>query len=1466
MDNENKRNLYQIFSKYAPNEIEKAFFDTASNIKVLYDKNLKACEIEADLPSIVTKNTLYAFEKHIIDTYSFSQFRFHPHYPSFLFSDAYISEIIKEAKRSCVAVSGFFDNYEYSRNEQQITFKVPFSKAGINLLDIAKVKASLQNLLKKEFSLVFDITIESSDSFSSAMQENARARETAIQNALKEAATRVVAKPAETEEPKKEELNLTKVISLFDGSEMVDKKSETQILSGKITFDLSEPSLLEGNLFPFSEFIPLRAITHATPSVSVLGEVATIDMRDIRRSNKKTIVISLTDLDTSIYVKMIAESEEAANALMEKYGKGTALAIRGKVSVDQFDGELYVTPFDILKISRVFRKDKADEKRVELHIHSNLSAMDAIPAPEKIVKTASKWGHKAIAITDHGNLQGFPRVMETVEKLGNIKPIYGMEAYYVDDTARAAYGGEDRSFDDEFVVFDIETTGLSVQTCKIIEIGAVLVKKGEVLSRLDIMVDPEEPIPPAISELTGITDDMVRGQTKIKDALKQFLDFAGNRMLVAHNANFDTSFIRKASVENGFSFTNSYLDTVAMSRYVNPELKNHKLDRLAEYFDLGDFDHHRADADAEMLSIIFFRMVEKLEAEGILSVSGLSDAMGEKADPLKLKTRHLIILVKNSVGLKHLYQLVSDSYLSYYRYNPRIPKTRLAELREGLILGSACVAGELYQAMLDDKPEDEIKNIAKFYDYLEIQPVSNNEFLIRNGTLKDIEAVRNVNRRIVALGKELGIPVVATCDAHYIDPEDDIYRQILLSGQKFSDADEGGQLYFRTTEEMLEEFSYLGEETAYEVVVKNTNLIADMIGEVRPVPKGNYPPHIEGSEEELTNKCWSLAKELYGDPLPEIVKARLERELDSIIKNGFAIMYIIAKKLVDNSEEKGYQVGSRGSVGSSFVATMAGITRVNPLPPHYRCPKCKYTHFFTDGSVKSGFDLPSKECPECGTTMCQDGHDIPFETFLGFNGDKTPDIDLNFSGDVQGDAHRFTEVLFGKGHAFKAGTIGTLASKTAYGFAMKYLESKGIMVNKAEIDRLCSGCEGIKRTTGQHPGGIIVIPDGYDVTDFTPVQHPADDPHSDIVTTHFEFKYLHDTILKLDILGHDIPTKYKRLEEYTGLSVLDVPMNDPKVYKLFTSTEPLGVKPEAINSETGTLGLPEMGTRMSRGVLTEAKPQNFSDLLQIEGLTHGTGVWMGNAEELIKDGICTISDVIGCRDDIMMTLIHKYGVEKGLAFKIMEFTRKNKKGLPTPPEMVESMVKANVPQWYIDSLQKIRYMFPKAHAAAYATDAIRLGWYKVYHPVEFYAAYFTAAPDGFDSEIVLQGPRVVRETMDAISKMGRDASQKDKELADALLLVNEYFARGYQFLPVDLQHSHATKFLPENGKIRVPFNSLPKVGTTVSENIMKARDENDIQSIDMLKSLARVPKSVIEVLQRNGAFTGLSETDQLSMF
>ena len=1213
-------------------------------------------------------------------------------------------------------------------------------------------------------------------------------------------------------------------------------------------------------------------------NVVIVGEIFGFTKEESRGGDKFDVTFDIFDGNASIEHRTFGMEPEELDMLSGAISDGAVVAMRGYVKKvtrkGKTDSDFTFYYTDIAKISKEKRKDTAEKKRVELHLHTTMSTMDALIPPDVAVKTALKWGMPAVAITDHGNVQAFPDAMLTVEKAAkgtDFKVLYGIEAYFVNNTAGAIAGKYDPNFRAECVVFDIETTGLSVQNCKITEIGAVKIKNGEVLDRFNTFVDPETPIPEEIVKLTGITDEMVAGAPKYPEALKAFFDFIGNSetkatqpLLIAHNANFDIGFIRHFAKEAGLPFDNPYLDTVALSRYINPELKKHTLDAIADAYHLGDFNHHRACDDAEMLAMIYFHMIEQMEKLELRDLKALQQEMTEKADPLKLKPYHQIILVKNATGLKNLYKLISMSYLDYYKRYPRIPKTVLEKHREGLIVGSACEAGELFRAILENRPESEIEEIVSFYDYLEIQPICNNRFLIAEGSVADDEGLRNLNRRVVELGEKYNKPVCATCDAHFLNQEDELYRKILLAGQKFKDFDKDVGIYFRTTDEMLAEFSYLGEEKAYEVVVTNTNLIADMVEPVRPIPEGNYTPEMEGAEQELQDMCWARAKSMYGDPLPELVSKRLDKELTSIINNGFAVLYLIAQRLVHYSEEQGYLVGSRGSVGSSFVATMAGISEVNPLPPHYYCPNpnCKHNEFFTDGSVGSGFDLPDKNCPKCGTKYCADGHDIMFETFLGFYGDKSPDIDLNFSGDVQGRVHKYTEELFGEGHVFRAGTLTTLADKTAYGYVAKYVEQKGISLPRAEMNRLTLNCMGVKKSTGQHPGGIIVVPQAYDVYDFTPVQHPADDPNADTITTHFAFSYLHDTILKLDELGHDVPTKYKWLETFTDTSVLDVAMNDRSVYELFESTAPLGISPEDIEGCTiGTYGLPELGTPFIQQVLLDAKPRNFADLLQISGLTHGTNVWLGNAQDLIKEGICDISRVIGTRDGIMLDMI-RYGLENAMAFKIMEAVRKGK-GLT--PEWEEAMRAHNVPEWYITSCKKIKYLFPKAHAAAYVMSAIRLAWYKVHKPVAFYCTMFTVAPNGFDAQIVMGGKSRVVAVMRDIQKRGKEATPKEQSSIPVLQLINEAMARGIRFLPVDLQKSHSYAFQPENGAIRMPFSSLPGLGESAAQNIIQARDEEPFFSVEDLQIRAKISKSVIEMLRANGVLDNISETDQLTM-
>ncbi len=1456
------KTFLEIFYKYHPSEQRfAAVLERASDIRIKADRELRMIEVSAAFDYTVPKELLYAVEADIEKQYELRSMRILPRYPAECFSEEYLPQVLSELQRTGAVSRGFFNDYRLLLDGDCITVEISFSNGGIELLYSAETPQLMEQIIKREFGLSFHVTIRQTEDYSFDYESYLRDQERSLRSSLpKTPEPQAGGKPhASAEEEVKEDRQQLVHVASFFGNDPIEAEplTDTSYRIGNMMFDIADAQLLWGSEFPINP-TPIRNLNAARRGVCVLGEIYCIESKQNRKGDKTILNFCITDDDASISVKYIGEND-AAEPFVKALKEGMTVALLGNVKMDTFDGEFAISPAALFRIKRLKRSDRAPRKRVELHLHTQMSTMDALIPPDVAVEVAHDWGHPAVAITDHGNVQGYMQAMLAAEKLDQ-KVIYGMEAYFVDDTARAVYGGADAGWDAEFVVFDIETTGLSALNNRIIEIGAVLVQGGEVKEVFDTFVDPGEPIPENITALTHITNEMVAGAPGQREAVEAFLRFAGDRILIAHNAGFDTGFIRHVCEMNGLPFDNTFMDTVAMSRYLNQDLKKHTLDAVADYFGLGDFNHHRASDDAEMLAQIFFCMVDKLQKLGLRTISAMNREMSDKVDPLKLKTHHMIILVKNKTGLKNLYKLVSFSYLQYYRRFPRIPKTVLDNYREGLIIGSACSEGQLFDAVLSGKSHAELVDIANYYDYIEIQPICNNRYLIAKGSVADDEGLRDLNRRLIALADELHKPVCATCDAHFLERTDELYRKVILSGMKYQDADKDVGIYFRTTEEMLEEFSYLGEEKAREVVIDNTNRIADQIEkDIRPFPKGTFTPKMEGAEEDLQRICYEHAEKQYGKPLPEIVLKRLDKELTSIIEHGFAVLYMIAQKLVWYSESQGYLVGSRGSVGSSFVASCAGISEVNPLPPHYYCPKCRYSEFITDGSYGSGFDLPDKNCPVCGEKMKADGHDIPFETFLGFYGDKSPDIDLNFSGEVQGKVHKYTETLFGAENVFRAGTIGGVADKTAYGYAMHYTEERGISVNKAEMNRIVRHCVGVKRTTGQHPGGIVVVPREYEIYDFCPVQHPADDPNSDIVTTHFTFEYLHDTLLKLDELGHDIPTKYKWLERYSGTSVMDVPMNDKSIYDLFLSTRSIGVKPEDIDSNLGTYGIPEFGTRFAIKMLEEAKPRSFADLLQISGLSHGTDVWTGNAQELIRQGICNISQVIGCRDNIMNDLI-RYGVDKALSFKIMEKVRKGK-GLT--PEWEEEMRKHDVPDWYIASCKKIKYMFPKAHAAAYVMSAIRLGWYKIHMPLVFYAAYLTAAPGGFDAETVMGGRKRIREKIDEINA-NKDATPNEKSLIPTLLLVNEAIARGIRFLPVSFFRSDAFKFLPEGDAIRCPFNSLGGVGDTAAQKIQEVRENNDIFSVEELREKAQVSKTVITILQNAGALDGLSETNQIT--
>jgi len=1212
---------------------------------------------------------------------------------------------------------------------------------------------------------------------------------------------------------------------------------------------------------PFDgEPITIDSLNEDSGVVIVKGVIFDIESKETRNS-KVIYSMDITDYTNSITIKTFC-GKDAAAKLNDSLKKGDWVMVRGECQYDKYERELIIYINDLIKIPPEEREDKQDKKRVELHLHTQMSAMDAVSSVDSLIARAAKWGHPAIAITDHGVLQAFPDAYAAGKKYG-IKIIYGVEAYLINDCKPLIINGNAKDFNQPFIVLDIETTGLDANNDRITEIGAVKIVGKEIVDYFHTLVNPGIPIPPRIVELTGITDEMVKDAPTIENVLTKFRYFCGDAALVAHNAPFDIGFIKEKAKAIDWEIINPIVDTLTLSRELLTDLKSHKLDLVAKHMGIRLENHHRAVDDARATAEIFIKLINILEDKGVKRLLDVNTAFSHNKNLNSLESYHAVILVKNKVGLRNLYILVSKAHLDYFYRRPRIPKSLLMQYREGLIIGSGCEAGELYRAMVKGTPYNEIKDIASFYDYLEIQPLGNNEYLVRDGHVKSREDLIRINKRIVELGEKLGKPVVATGDVHFLDPHDECFRRILMASQGYSDAELQPPLYFKTTDEMLEDFSYLDEGTARRIVIEEPQRIAESVEDIKPIPDKLYTPEIPGAEDEISRMAMENARKIYGDPLPEIVSKRLEKELNSIINHGFAVLYYIAHKLVKKSMSDGYLVGSRGSVGSSFVATMTGITEVNPLPPHYVCPSCKHSDFDVDKSKYGvGVDLPDKNCPVCGTPYKKQGFDIPFEVFLGFEGDKVPDIDLNFSGEYQPIAHKYAEELFGEGHVFRAGTIGTIAEKTAFGFVKKYLDEKGKVVSNAEIKRLVAGCTGVKRTTGQHPGGVMVVPKNKDIYEFTPIQYPADDRDSGVVTTHFDYNFIHDTLVKLDILGHDDPTVIRMLEDITGINAREIEIGEEKTMQLFSSTKPLGLDPEDINSPVGTFGIPEFGTKFVRQMLIDTRPTTFGELIRISGLSHGTDVWLNNAQDLIKQGIATLSEVISTRDDIMLYLIDK-GVEPTTAFKIMENVRKGK-GLTN--EFEEVMRSKNVPDWFIGSCKKIKYMFPKAHACAYVIMAFRIAYFKVYYPEAFYVSYFTVRGDDFDIDLVLGGKEVVRERIRELEMKGNDISAKEKNLLTILEVALEMYCRDIKMLPVDLYKSDPVKFLITKEGILPPLSSLQGVGAAAARSIADARKEAEFVSIEDLRERGRVSKNVIDILKKHGALNNIPETSQISLF
>ena len=1341
---------------------------------------------------------------------------------------AYWHNIIYILKNICPAIEGWKKQIEYMCLDNMLKIKIP-KDIFYEKLKKNNIEEVIRNILLEELGIDYEVKVEK------AIGEK-------------------IDKKKLIEKTDKEIEDLIKELD-FDVKEEHDEEE------GYVIKDEYDEHMIYGEDVN-SLVHPIKDLNQNSKTVAIVGEIFHIENKELR-NGKILSIMSITDNTSSINCKLFLNDlnkDKILNAVKE----GSYVKIKGDVLFDTYQRELTMTISGIRAEVKPQREDTCKKgKRVELHAHTQMSSMDALCSTKKLVKQAAAWGHKAIAITDHGVVQAFPEAMDA-GKSNNIKILYGVEGYLVEDNAPVIKNANDESLSQTFVVFDLETTGFSNKNDKITEIGAVKIENFKVVDRFSQLINPQKDISYKVQELTGITNDLIKDKPTIEEVLPKFIEFIGDSVMVAHNADFDMGFMQQKCREQNIEFKNTSVDTLTLARTLLPHMKRFRLNLIAKELGVPLLNHHRAVDDAEATAHIFIKFLEMIQKRGGEKLSDINTILGN-IDYTKLTTNHITLIAKNQAGIKNLYKIVSDAHINHYHRAPRILKSVLEQYKEGIIVGSACEAGEVFQAVKQNKSEEELERIISLYDYIEVMPIDNNRFMIDKGEVEDEGELRELNKRLIEVAKKFGKIPVATGDVHFIDKHEAVFRKVLKYSQGFKVDEEETYLHFRTTDEMLEEFKYLGEDLAYEVVVENTNKVADMVEKVLPIPNETFPPRIEGSDKELRDMCNAKAERIYGSPLPDVVRKRLDRELNSIINNGYAVMYIIAQKLVTKSLADGYLVGSRGSVGSSLAATMSDITEVNPLPAHYVCenPDCKYSYFYEIGEWGSGADLPDKDCPKCGRPLKKDGHDIPFEVFLGFEGDKEPDIDLNFSGSYQPVIHKYTEVLFGEGHTYKAGTIGTVAEKTAFGYAKKFVEENDLNSTSAEVLRLANGCTGVKRTTGQHPGGIMVIPDYKDVYDITPIQYPANDPSCGVITTHFDYHSISGRILKLDILGHDVPTIIRMIEDITGKIATEIPLDDKETMSLFTSTEALGVTPEEINCPIGCLAIPEFGTKFVRQMLLDTKPKTFAELVRISGLSHGTDVWLNNAQDLVVEGTVEFKEVISTRDDIMNYLIFK-GLPPKMAFTIMESVRKGK-GLK--PEFIEEMKKNDVPDWYIGSCQKIKYMFPKAHAVAYVMMSFRLAYYKVHYPEAFYATYFTMKAEDFDADLIVKGLDAIKNKMDEITSMGNDATAKEKNMFTVLEVAYEMYARGIKILPVDIYESDAKEFKVVGEKqILPPMIALQGVGENAAIHIQQERGNGEFISKEDLQKRTKISKTVIETLTIHGALDNMSEKNQLSLF